>query len=106
MESDRIFALPTGNEHARVDQMYCNCCKQKVMQLFKTQQHHQVPMSSGFLVPQGIQKNADRIDVDGLPHVGAVIYPKQGYYIKIDSNSGTSTLTYIESQGGITVRRP
>lgn len=36
---------------------------------------------------QGSQKNADRIDVDGLPHVGAVIYPKQGYYSKLDKDS-------------------
>lgn len=40
---------------------------------------------------QGGQKNGDRIDVDGLPHIGAVIYPKQGYYSKMDSNSGRLT---------------
>ena len=37
---------------------------------------------------QGVQRNADRIDVDGLPHVGAVIYPKQAYYSKADKMTG------------------
>ena len=35
--------------------------------------------------PYGTQKDADRIDVDGLPYVGAVVYPKQSYYSKVDT---------------------
>ena len=39
---------------------------------------------------QGQQKNDERIDVDGLPHVGAVVYPGQAYYSKVDRASGES----------------
>ncbi|CAL8465768.1 g5304 [Coccomyxa elongata] len=38
--------------------------------------------------PQGVQKNDERIDVDGLPHVGAVVYPSQAYYSKVDCTTG------------------
>lgn len=38
--------------------------------------------------PQGVQKNDERIDVDGLPHVGAVVYPSQAYYSKVDCATG------------------
>ena len=38
--------------------------------------------------PQGVQKNDARIDVDGLPHVGAVVYPSQSYYSKVDCATG------------------
>jgi hypothetical protein len=37
---------------------------------------------------EGQQRHADRIDVDGLPHVGAVIYPGQAYYSKVDRATG------------------
>ena len=42
-------------------------------------------------IVQGNQKNRDRIDVDGMPHIGAVVYPKQGYYSKVDSNTGEAS---------------
>ena len=38
--------------------------------------------------PEGGHKDADRIDVDGLPHVGAVVYPGQAYYSKKDKLTG------------------
>ena len=47
--------------------------------------------SSGFAAqvqPEGGQRNEERIDVDGLPHVGAVIYPGQAYYSKVDCATG------------------
>lgn len=31
---------------------------------------------------------AERIDADGLPHVGAVVWPKQSYYTTVDTLSG------------------
>ena len=37
---------------------------------------------------QGSHRNEERIDVDGLPHVGAVVYPGQGYYSKVDCATG------------------
>ena len=37
---------------------------------------------------QGAHRNEERIDVDGLPHVGAVVYPGQGYYSKVDCATG------------------
>ena len=38
--------------------------------------------------PEGVQRNEERIDVDGLPHAGAVIYPGQAYYSKVDCATG------------------
>ena len=38
--------------------------------------------------PEGNHRNEERIDVDGLPHVGAVVYPGQGYYSKVDCATG------------------
>ena len=37
---------------------------------------------------EGSHRNEERIDVDGLPHVGAVVYPGQGYYSKVDCATG------------------
>ena len=31
---------------------------------------------------------AERIDADGLPHVGAVVWPKQSYYTSVDTLTG------------------
>ncbi|KAK9845769.1 hypothetical protein WJX81_002042 [Elliptochloris bilobata] len=38
--------------------------------------------------PQAAHANADRVDVDGLPHVGAVAYPDQAYYSALDQVTG------------------
>lgn len=47
------------------------------------------PSLTGMQVkPQGLQVNDERIDVDGLPHVGAVVYPSQAYYSKVDCATG------------------
>ncbi|CAL5224064.1 g6689 [Coccomyxa viridis] len=40
------------------------------------------------LQSEGNHRNEERIDVDGLPHVGAVVYPGQGYYSKVDCATG------------------
>ena len=59
--------------------------------------------SSGFAVqvqPEGGQRNEERIDVDGLPHVGAVIYPGQAYYSKV--NCATGVLQCIPTKGAWT----
>ncbi len=37
---------------------------------------------------EGGHKNEERIDVDGLPHVGAVIYPGQAYNSRVDCATG------------------
>ena len=37
---------------------------------------------------EGSHRNEERIDVDGLPHVGAVVYPGQGYYSRVDCATG------------------
>ena len=37
---------------------------------------------------EGPHRNQERIDIDGLPHVGAVIYPGQSYYSKVDCATG------------------
>ena len=37
---------------------------------------------------EGGHRNEERIGVDGLPHVGAVIYPGQAYYSKVDCATG------------------
>ena len=38
--------------------------------------------------PEGGHRNEERIDVDGLPHVGTVIYPGQAYYSRVDCATG------------------
>ena len=37
---------------------------------------------------QAAHADAERIDVDGLPHVGAVVYPDQAYYSALDRVTG------------------
>ena len=34
--------------------------------------------------PEGLHKDADRVGLDGLPHVGAVVWPQQAYYATVD----------------------
>lgn len=34
--------------------------------------------------PEGPHKDADRVGLDGLPHVGAVVWPQQAYYGTVD----------------------
>ena len=34
--------------------------------------------------PEGQHKDADRVGLDGLPHVGAVVWPQQAYYGTVD----------------------
>ena len=34
--------------------------------------------------PEAQYKDADRIGLDGLPHVGAVVWPQQAYYATMD----------------------
>ena len=46
---------------------------------------------------QGVQRNDERIDVDGLPHVGAVIYPGQAYYSKVDRATGGLRTQLLDS---------
>ncbi len=36
----------------------------------------------------GAPPHAARIDSDGLPHVGAVVWPKQSYYSTVDTVTG------------------
>ena len=38
--------------------------------------------------PERGHRNEERIDEDGLPHVGTVIYPGQAYYSKVDCATG------------------
>ena len=38
----------------------------------------------------GAYAEAERIGPDGLPHVGAVLYPGQAYYSTLDPQSGMS----------------
>ena len=33
---------------------------------------------------EGPHKDADRVGLDGLPHVGAVVWPQQAYYGTVD----------------------
>ena len=40
------------------------------------------------LAPEGGYKDAEQIDVDGLPHVGAAIWPGQSYYNAKDKLTG------------------
>lgn len=45
-------------------------------------------VAHGKVVPVGKHKGADRIDVDGLPMPGAVIWPNQTYYSTKDTVTG------------------
>lgn len=38
--------------------------------------------------PEGAHKQADLLDADGLPHVGAPIWPGQSYYCAVDKLTG------------------
>ncbi|KAK9824626.1 hypothetical protein WJX72_011831 [[Myrmecia] bisecta] len=40
--------------------------------------------------PQGAHKDSEQLDVEGLPHVGAIIWPGQPYYNAVDKISGRS----------------
>ena len=42
------------------------------------------------LVPQPQHPEADRIDVDGLPVVGSVLYPNQAFYNSQDQDTGAA----------------
>ena len=42
--------------------------------------------------PGGSHPDADRIDIDGLPHVGAVLYPAQAWYNTEDVDTGTPAM--------------
>lgn len=55
--------------------------------------HSSVTLPSFCLVtrsiqPEGRHKAADLLDVDGLPHVGAAIWPGQQYYSAVDQLNG------------------
>ncbi len=56
---------------------------------------HRRPVACGGVQvrAEGVQRNAARIDVDGLPHVGAVVYPGQAYYSKVDRATGALTFS-------------
>ena len=41
---------------------------------------------------EGSYMNADRVDVDGLPHVGSIVYPNQAYYSTVDKVTGTQII--------------
>ena len=41
---------------------------------------------------------AERIDADGLPHVGAVVWPKQSYYTSVDTLTGELLAALRRSQ--------
>ncbi len=49
---------------------------------------------------EGTQRNADRVDVDGLPHVGAVVYPGQAYYSKADRATGAFSQRPLRAEQG------
>ena len=38
--------------------------------------------------PEADHKDGDRVGVDGLPHVGAVVWPGQSYYGTVDRMTG------------------
>ncbi|MEW5309998.1 MAG: hypothetical protein WDW38_001834 [Sanguina aurantia] len=40
------------------------------------------------VVPDGAHKDSDHLDSDGLPHIGAIIWPRQSYYSSKDLISG------------------
>ena len=42
------------------------------------------------VVPQGSHPDADRIDKDGLPVVGTVLYPNQSFYNTQDDDTGAA----------------
>jgi hypothetical protein len=46
-----------------------------------------VPVQSRVAAPAK-HAQAERIDADGLPHVGAVVWPKQSYYTSVDTLTG------------------
>lgn len=55
---------------------------------------------------QAAHADADRIDADGLPHVGAVAYPDQAYYSALDQVTGApARLSCRRWHGGAPVMR-
>ena len=49
---------------------------------------------------QAAHADADRIDTDGLPHVGAVAYPDQAYYSALDQVTGALASTFQRWHSG------
>ena len=47
-------------------------------------------MKAKKVVPQGSHPEADRIDKDGLPVVGTVLYPSQSFYNTQDDDTGAA----------------
>lgn len=45
--------------------------------------------STARLAPPGSHPQSERIDREGLPHVGAVVWPDQSYYSTVDSVTGS-----------------
>ncbi len=45
----------------------------------------------------GKHAQAERIDTDGLPHIGAVVWPKQSYYTTVDTLTGASPTPHIHT---------
>jgi DNA-directed RNA polymerase I subunit RPA2 len=50
------------------------------------------------LHPLGPHKDADRIDSDGLPHVGAVLYPGQAYACTLDTATGRASASKLKGE--------
>ena len=52
--------------------------------------------------PEADHKDADRVGLDGLPHVGAVVWPGQAYYGTMDRmTAGNSSLDCLHSMYGL-----
>ena len=49
---------------------------------------HSAAVLDGGVEPLGLQPEAERVDSDGLPHVGAVVWPGQSYYTTLNKSNG------------------
>ena len=50
------------------------------------------------LHPLAPHRDADRVDADGLPHVGAVVYPGQAYACTVDGATGRAAASKLKGE--------
>lgn len=49
-------------------------------------------------------QDSDRIDHDGLPHIGAAIWPGQGYYATLDRITSKCPAEHVQQYLGLALR--
>ena len=48
--------------------------------------------------PEAQHKDADKVGLDGLPHVGAVVWPSESYYSTVDRMTCKSSVVVVHGE--------